>query len=104
MVGIAKIAPNVLIGRRTHPGPDSGYLLEGGADGRRSATQPLKAGESYKVPSAAVRDAKAAKAAPAKRRHSCLRYVRRAFNVAPTVWRNVDDQLTQNRFTYPSTN
>ena len=29
VVGIAEIAPNVLIGRHTHPGPESGYLLKG---------------------------------------------------------------------------
>jgi hypothetical protein len=28
VIGIAEIAPNVTIGRHTHPGPESGYLLE----------------------------------------------------------------------------
>jgi quercetin dioxygenase-like cupin family protein len=66
VVGIAEIAPNVLIGRHTHPGPESGYLLEGEfvlmIDGQ--PPKPLKAGESYQVPSGAIHDAKAAQAAP----------------------------------------
>jgi len=60
MVGIAEIAPNVLIGRHTHPGPESGYLLEGDmvlmVDGQ--PPKPLKAGESYQIPSGAIHDAK----------------------------------------------
>ena len=51
VVGIAEIAPNVLIGRHTHPGPESGYLLEGEfvlmIDGQ--PPKPLKAGESYQI-------------------------------------------------------
>jgi quercetin dioxygenase-like cupin family protein len=60
VVGIAEIAPNVLIGRHTHPGPESGYLLEGDmvlmVDGQ--PPKPLKAGESYQIPSGAIHDAK----------------------------------------------
>lgn len=60
VVGIAEIAPNVLIGRHTHPGPESGYLLEGEfvlmIDGQ--PPKPLKAGESYQIPSGAIHDAK----------------------------------------------
>ena len=29
VIGIAEIVPNVNIGRHTHPGPESGYMLEG---------------------------------------------------------------------------
>src|SRR5882757_8645694 len=29
VIGIAEIVPNVSIGRHTHPGPESGYMLEG---------------------------------------------------------------------------
>lgn len=29
VIGIAEIAPNVNVGRHTHPGPESGYLLDG---------------------------------------------------------------------------
>ncbi|WP_072391061.1 cupin domain-containing protein [Hyphomicrobium sp. CS1BSMeth3] len=60
VIGIAEIAPNVSIGRHTHPGPESGYLIEGGfellIDGE--APRMLKAGESYKVPPRTVHDAK----------------------------------------------
>jgi len=60
VIGIAEIAPNVLIGRHTHPGPESGYLLEGEfvlmIDGQ--PPKALKAGESYQVPSGAIHDAK----------------------------------------------
>ena len=44
----------------THPGPESGYLLEGEftllVDGQPSLL--LKAGDSYKVPSGAIHDAR----------------------------------------------
>jgi quercetin dioxygenase-like cupin family protein len=57
---VAEIAPNVMIGRHTHPGPESGYLLEGEfvlmIDGQ--PPKPLKAGESYQIPSGAIHDAK----------------------------------------------
>jgi len=29
VIGMAEIVPNVNIGRHTHPGPESGYMLEG---------------------------------------------------------------------------
>jgi quercetin dioxygenase-like cupin family protein len=60
VIGIAEIAPNVTIGRHSHPGPESGYLLEGEftllVDGE--VPLPLKAGQSYKVPPRAIHDAK----------------------------------------------
>ncbi len=60
VIGIAEIAPNVSIGRHTHPGPESGYLLEGGfellIDGQ--PPRPLKGGDSYQVPAGTVHDAK----------------------------------------------
>jgi hypothetical protein len=50
----------VNIGRHTHPGPESGYLLEGEftliIDGQPD--KPLKAGESYQVSPGAVHDAR----------------------------------------------
>jgi quercetin dioxygenase-like cupin family protein len=61
VIGIAEIAPNVAIGRHTHPGPESGYVMTGGfellIDGQ--APRLLKAGDSYQVPPGAVHDAKA---------------------------------------------
>ena len=60
VIGLAEIVPDVFIGRHTHPGPESGYVLEGSfellIDGE--APRMLKAGESYKVPPGAVHDGK----------------------------------------------
>jgi len=60
VIGIAEIAPNVNVGRHTHPGPESGYMLEGDftllVEGQPPL--PLKAGDSYKVPSGAIHDAR----------------------------------------------
>jgi len=60
VIGIAEIAPNATIGRHTHPGPESGYMLEGEMvlmiDGQPDKT--IKAGESYQIPSGAVHDGK----------------------------------------------
>lgn len=61
VIGIAEIAPNVSVGRHTHPGPESGYVIEGGfellIDGE--APRLLKTGESYKVPPRTPHDARA---------------------------------------------
>ena len=61
VIGIAEIAPDVAIGRHTHPGPESGYVLGGGfvllIDGQ--APRLLKTGDSYQVPAGTVHDAKA---------------------------------------------
>jgi quercetin dioxygenase-like cupin family protein len=60
VIGIAEVAPNVTIGRHTHPGPESGYVLSGEmvlmVEGQPDKT--LKAGESYQVPSGAIHDAR----------------------------------------------
>src|SRR5262249_35970431 len=60
VIGIAEIVPNVSIGRHTHPGPESGLLLEGDFvllfDGQPPL--PVKAGESYKIPPGAIHDAR----------------------------------------------
>jgi quercetin dioxygenase-like cupin family protein len=60
VIGIAEIVPNVKIGRHTHPGPESGYMMEGEMvlfiDGQPEKT--VKAGQSYQVPPGAVHDAK----------------------------------------------
>ena len=60
VIGIAEIAPNASIGRHTHPGPESGYVLEGGFELLIEGEPPrlLKAGESYKVPPGIIHDAK----------------------------------------------
>ena len=60
VIGMAEIAANVSIGRHTHPGPESGYMLDGEmtllVEGQPPL--PLKTGESYKIPPGAVHDAK----------------------------------------------
>jgi quercetin dioxygenase-like cupin family protein len=60
VTGIAEIIPNVNVGRHTHPGPESGYVLDGDitllVDGKPPLT--LKAGDSYQVPAVAVHDAR----------------------------------------------
>ena len=60
VIGMAEIAPNVSIGRHTHPGPESGYIIEGGLELLIDGEPPrqLRAGDSYKVPPRAVHDAK----------------------------------------------
>jgi quercetin dioxygenase-like cupin family protein len=60
VMGIAEIAPNVDIGKHSHPGIESGYVLEG--DGilvvEGKPDRPLKAGDSYQIPAGAVHTAK----------------------------------------------
>lgn len=60
VIGLAEIAGNVAIGRHTHPGPESGYLLQGSFELLIDGQQPrlLKAGDSYTVPARVVHDAK----------------------------------------------
>jgi quercetin dioxygenase-like cupin family protein len=60
VMGIAEIAPNVDIGKHSHPGIESGYVLEG--DGilvvEGKPDRPLKAGDSYQIPAGAIHTAK----------------------------------------------
>ena len=60
ITGIAEIVPNANIGRHTHPGPETGYVIDGEltllVDGE--APKTLKAGDSYQVPPGAVHDAR----------------------------------------------
>jgi quercetin dioxygenase-like cupin family protein len=60
VIGIAEITPNVTIGRHTHPGPESGYMLEGEmvlmVDGQPE--KALRTGDSYQIPAGAVHDAR----------------------------------------------
>jgi quercetin dioxygenase-like cupin family protein len=60
VIAVAEIAPNVSIGRHTHPGPESGYLIEGDFELMVDGEPPrqLRAGESYKVPPNTVHDAR----------------------------------------------
>jgi len=58
IIGLAEVIPNVSIGRHTHPGPESGYVLEGEmvlvVEGQPDKV--IKAGESYQVPPGAIHD------------------------------------------------
>lgn len=60
VTGIAEIQPGGSAGRHTHPGIETGYLLEGETDllvdGKPD--QHLKAGDSYSIPAGAIHDAK----------------------------------------------
>jgi quercetin dioxygenase-like cupin family protein len=60
VIGMAEIVPNVNIGRHTHPGPESGFMLDGEmvlmVAGQADKT--VKAGESYQIPPGAIHDAK----------------------------------------------
>jgi quercetin dioxygenase-like cupin family protein len=57
---ITEIAPNSSLGRHTHPGVDTGYVLEGElvllVDGKPE--QRLKAGHSYQNPAGVPHDAR----------------------------------------------
>jgi quercetin dioxygenase-like cupin family protein len=58
--GLAELPPGGSIGRHTHPGVETGYLLEGEAvmsiDGQPD--KHLKAGDSYVIPAGVVHDAR----------------------------------------------
>ena len=60
VIGMAEIVPNVNIGRHTHPGPESGFMLEGDMTLLVDGLPPLevKTGQSYRVPPGAVHDAR----------------------------------------------
>lgn len=61
VIGLAEVAPNAHVARHTHPGPESGYVLEGEltlmVEGKPPLT--LKAGDSYQVPPVAIHEARA---------------------------------------------
>lgn len=60
VTAIAEIPADILAGRHTHPGVDTGYILDG--DGilmvEGKPDQPLKAGDSYAVPAGVPHDVK----------------------------------------------
>ena len=60
VIGIAEVIANVNVGRHTHFGPESGYVLEGSLVLMvvGEPDQALKAGDSYKVPAGTIHDAK----------------------------------------------
>ena len=60
VTAIAEVPAGGASGRHTHPGMETGYVMEGELelviDGK---SQKIKAGESYQIPEGAVHDAKA---------------------------------------------
>ena len=58
--GIAEIPVGGAAGRHTHPGIETGYMMEGEADliVEGKPDQRLKAGDSYAIPACVVHDAK----------------------------------------------
>jgi quercetin dioxygenase-like cupin family protein len=58
--GIAEVPPGGAAGRHTHPGIETGYVLEGEADllVEGQPDKHLKAGDSYVIPAGVVHDAK----------------------------------------------
>ncbi|WP_439925002.1 cupin domain-containing protein [Nitrobacter sp. JJSN] len=60
VTGLAEIAPGGTAGRHTHPGIETGYVLEGETDLLIDGKPPLhlKAGDSYSIPAGAIHDAK----------------------------------------------
>lgn len=60
ITGTAEIAANTNIGRHSHPGIETGYLLEGELTLLVEGQPPLKLnpGDSYKIPERAIHDAR----------------------------------------------
>jgi quercetin dioxygenase-like cupin family protein len=60
VIGIAEIGPNATIGKHTHFGVESGYMLEGEITLLVDGQPPklVKAGESYMIPAGAPHDGK----------------------------------------------
>jgi quercetin dioxygenase-like cupin family protein len=68
VTGLAEIVPGGAAGRHTHPGIETGYILEGEVlmivDGQPDRT--LKPGDSYVIPAGAKHDVKSVGSVPAK--------------------------------------
>ena len=68
VTAIAELPPGAAAGRHTHPGAETGYVLEGELelliDGQ--APKKLKAGDSYQIPEGAIHDAKTSGDKPMK--------------------------------------
>jgi quercetin dioxygenase-like cupin family protein len=62
VTAIAEVPAGGAAGRHTHPGMETGYVLEGELELVIDGQSPMKikAGESYQIPEGAVHDAKAA--------------------------------------------
>ena len=60
IIGLAEILPDVNVGRHTHPGPESGYVIEGSFELLVDGQDPvmMSAGDSYLVPAGVPHDAR----------------------------------------------
>jgi quercetin dioxygenase-like cupin family protein len=61
VTGIAEVPAGGAAGRHSHPGIETGYVLEGEVELVIDGKPPmkLKAGDSYQIPAGAIHDAKA---------------------------------------------
>jgi quercetin dioxygenase-like cupin family protein len=61
VIAIAEVPAGGAAGRHTHPGAETGYVLEGELELLIDGQPPMKikAGESYQIPEGAIHDAKA---------------------------------------------
>jgi quercetin dioxygenase-like cupin family protein len=68
VTAIAEVPPGGASGRHTHPGAETGYVLEGELELVIDGKPPLKlkAGDSYQIPAGAVHDARAVGDKPMK--------------------------------------
>jgi quercetin dioxygenase-like cupin family protein len=68
VTGLAEVAPGGASGLHTHPGIETGYILEGevlmSVEGQPDKT--LKSGDSYMIPAGAKHDVKSIGSVPAK--------------------------------------
>ena len=68
VIGLAEVAPGAQSGAHSHPGLETGYILEGevlmSVDGKPDAT--LKAGDSYAIPAGTVHNVKTVGDKPTK--------------------------------------
>ncbi|HKU06116.1 MAG TPA: cupin domain-containing protein [Bradyrhizobium sp.] len=68
VTAIAELPPGGAVGRHTHPGAETGYLMEGEFELLIDGQPPkkLKAGDSYQIPEGTIHDAKVIGDKPAK--------------------------------------
>jgi len=68
VTGIAEVPSGGAAGRHSHPGIETGYVLDGEADLLIDGQPPLhlKAGDSYQIPAGAIHDAKVSGDKPLK--------------------------------------
>ena len=68
ILGLAEIAPGGAAGRHSHPGVETGYVLEGTTSLEIDGEAPrlMKAGDSYFIPAGRIHDAKAIGDKPAR--------------------------------------